>query len=71
MDECPFLTTSEQKVKCFKECAFSTEKNNNDKCPFKKIKFSYNNLRGICNDYFIEEEESQTYYTKLKIANFL
>lgn len=44
MDDCPFLTTSDEKVECFKECAFFKEKDNRNLCPFKRIELSKGNL---------------------------
>lgn len=37
MSECPFLTTYENEVECFKECALYEWKENGGVCPFKNI----------------------------------
>jgi len=35
--ECPFLTTLDEEIKCFKECALYEYKNNEGICPFKEL----------------------------------
>lgn len=37
MEECPFLSTYESDVECFKECALYNYKGTGGICPFKKI----------------------------------
>lgn len=37
MTECPFLSTYEGDVECFKECALFNYKETGGICPFKKI----------------------------------
>ncbi|MFU0825236.1 hypothetical protein [Clostridium sp.] len=52
MSRCPFLSTYESKVNCFKECAFYNYEDTNGVCPFKRIdeemflekKMRYNDL---------------------------
>ena len=38
MNQCPFLSCAEEKVLCFKECAFYEYETSDQGCPFKKIK---------------------------------
>lgn len=44
MDDCPFLTTTDEKVECFRECVFFKEKGDHNLCPFKKLESSKGNL---------------------------
>ena len=37
MSQCPFLSTVEEKVSCFKECAFYEEECSAEGCPFRKV----------------------------------
>jgi hypothetical protein len=36
--QCPFLSTAEDKVDCFNECSFFEYEGSGEGCPFKKIK---------------------------------
>jgi len=36
--QCPFLSCTEEKVPCFKECAFYEYETSDLGCPFRKIK---------------------------------
>lgn len=36
MEECPFLSTYDEYVECFKECAFYDCADNGGECPFKQ-----------------------------------
>lgn len=38
MVQCPFLSTTEEKVDCFKKCVFHEEVEANEQCPFKNLK---------------------------------
>jgi len=38
MSKCPFLTTTEEDVSCFKECVLYKWPDNDGKCPFKMVK---------------------------------
>ncbi len=42
MYKCPFLTTYEEEIECFKECALYNWKENESKCPFVEAKYSNN-----------------------------
>lgn len=59
MSLCPFLTTYENKVDCFQECAFHTSSGSTEKCPFKDIKdTSYQKLiRAKDYDFFHKDED--------------
>lgn len=37
MEECPFLSTYERDIECFKDCALYNYKGTGGICPFKKI----------------------------------
>lgn len=37
MDECPFLSTYDKDVECFKGCALYNYKDTGGICPFKKV----------------------------------
>lgn len=36
--QCPFLSTAEDKVACFSECSFYEYEGSGEGCPFKKVK---------------------------------
>ncbi|ARC85134.1 hypothetical protein U732_3860 [Clostridium argentinense CDC 2741] len=38
MSKCPLLTTFEEEVECFKECALYRWSENENKCPFAELK---------------------------------
>lgn len=38
MSKCPFLTTIDEDVECFKECSLYKWVDNSGKCPFNQIK---------------------------------
>jgi len=60
MLQCPFLTTIDEEVDCFNECALHKWQENNEKCPFVEVKnykpFSINNI--FDNDLFNEDKIS-------------
>ena len=37
MSQCSFLSTAENKIDCFCECAFSNWEENSEGCPFKNL----------------------------------
>ncbi|KAJ49486.1 hypothetical protein BD780_002159 [Clostridium tetanomorphum] len=37
MTECPFLSSSDDRIECFKECALYNYKENDGVCPFKAL----------------------------------
>lgn len=37
MGKCPFLSTDDERVQCFKECVFYKCSDFDGKCPFKQI----------------------------------
>jgi hypothetical protein len=49
--QCPFLSTVEDKVDCFNECSFFEYEGSGEGCPFKKVKgnktFSIKDLLNI------------------------
>ncbi len=45
MSQCPFWSTSDQKVNCYKECPFFIQKESideQDECPFKLLDVKHN-----------------------------
>lgn len=38
MSKCPFLTTYEEEIECFKDCALYKWAENDNKCPFVELK---------------------------------
>lgn len=38
MEDCPFLSTYDNKIECFNDCPFYNYKENGGLCPFKNIK---------------------------------
>ncbi|WP_243143376.1 hypothetical protein [Clostridium estertheticum] len=61
MLQCPFLTTMEEEVECFKECDLHKWSDNGGKCPFVELKdfkpFIINNITDY--DIFSEDRNSQ------------
>ncbi|MBW9169728.1 hypothetical protein [Clostridium estertheticum] len=61
MLQCPFLTTTEEEVECFKECDLHKWSDNGGKCPFVELKdfkpFIINNITDY--DIFSEDGNSQ------------
>ena len=59
MSQCPFLSSIEEKVTCFTECAFYEYEGSGDGCPFKKAKgqkrFSFKEILRL--DYDKSEED--------------
>lgn len=59
MTQCPFLTTLENKVECFKSCVFHEFEETNGECPFRTIaELSKSNVKSIYDDYYVEEEDN-------------
>ena len=47
---CPFLTSQDEEVECFKECAFFNEGIKGEECPFAKVDFKQINMEYEQND---------------------
>lgn len=46
--DCPFLSTYDNEVECFKDCALYNYKGNGGNCPFKNIaEYKINKLKDI------------------------
>mgnify|MGYP001574071274 FL=1 len=61
MLQCPFLTTMEEEVECFKECDLHKWSDNGGKCPFVELKdFKPFIIKNITDyDIFSEDRNSQ------------
>ncbi|KOF56245.1 MULTISPECIES: hypothetical protein [Clostridium] len=72
MDDCPFLTTTEEKVECFRECVFFKEKGNHNLCPFKRLESSKNTSAGLYEYVSMKDDENDIieHYKKYIGANF-
>lgn len=58
MSQCPFLTTLENKVECFKGCAFYELEETNGECPFRMITgLSKSNTNEFYENYYLDNEE--------------
>lgn len=58
MNQCPFLTTLENKVECFKGCAFYELEETNEECPFKMITgLSKSNTKDFYDNYYLEDQD--------------
>lgn len=58
MSQCPFLSTCDNKVACFENCAFYKLEETNGECPFKSITCqSKYKLRRIQYNHYMEDEE--------------
>ncbi|MFL0252284.1 hypothetical protein ACJDT4_17865 [Clostridium neuense] len=58
MDDCPFLTTSDERVECFKECVFFKEKNNHNLCPFKRAEANKSNATALYEYVTMKDDEN-------------
>lgn len=72
MDECPFLTTSDEKVECFSECVFFKEKGNYNLCPFKRVELGKKGVTGLYDYISIKDDENDIieHYKKYVGSNF-
>lgn len=65
LNQCPFLSTLEEKVQCFNECPFYEFECNGEGCPFKKAKgnkaFSIKEILSFDADDEIEEFDSEEF----------
>ncbi len=58
MSLCSFLSTTREKVECFKTCAFYKYEDNNGECPFNDlVNFKKDNTKNDYDDYYLEEED--------------
>jgi hypothetical protein len=66
--ECPFLSTYDEEIECFKECALYNYKGNGGICPFRNIShinsksyeaeiFSFEKEVGSIKDSYEEKKE--------------
>ncbi|EQB87492.1 hypothetical protein SDC9_177755 [bioreactor metagenome] len=60
MSKCPFLTTRDEVVECFKECSLYKWTENENKCPFVELKnFKSISIKNIYDyDLFREDKTS-------------
>ncbi|MDP4088764.1 MAG: hypothetical protein Q8930_05775 [Bacillota bacterium] len=74
MCQCPFLSTVEEKITCFKECAFFQYEgcSNGEGCPFKKIKsgkpINIKDIIGI--DFNYDDEEDKEFIDRIYVKNY-
>lgn len=62
MSQCPFLSSIEEKVSCFTECAFYEYEGAGDGCPFKKVKGQKGfNFKEILQFDFDKREEDDLF----------
>lgn len=73
MEKCPFLSTVNEKVNCYKECPLYTYELNDEGCPFKKAALSQKisikdiDLYGYEKENDIEDEDS---YVDIYVKNY-
>ncbi len=73
MNQCPFLSTVEEKIPCFKECGFfEFEGSNGDGCPFKKVKNTKSiNIKEIISmDFNYDNEEDKDFLERVYVKSF-
>lgn len=56
MRECPFLSTYDSNVECFRDCALYNYKDNGGMCPFTNL-MEYNSIRSKSRNDLIESIE--------------
>ncbi|MDP4143062.1 MAG: hypothetical protein Q8936_01080 [Bacillota bacterium] len=58
MGQCPFLTTSAEKIDCFKECAFYNCSYTGGDCPFRNLTGMYaGKVKKMYDFYFCDSDE--------------
>lgn len=58
MSKCPFLSSVDETITCFSECAFYEYEGNEEGCPFKSVKGQKKSfLKEILQFDFDKEEE--------------
>lgn len=72
MCQCPFLSTQEEKITCFKECALFEYEGNGDGCPFKKAKAVKTiNIKEIVSlDLSYDNEEDKEFLERIYVKNY-
>ncbi|NLP27946.1 MAG: hypothetical protein GX370_04130 [Clostridia bacterium] len=72
MCQCPFLSTAEEKVTCFKECSFYEYEDDGSGCPFKKIKSIKSiNIKDIIGlDGVYDREEDKEFLERIYVKNY-
>lgn len=71
MNNCPFLSNIEEKILCFKECAFYEFEASSEGCPFRKVKgYKALNLKDILS-FDLEKSEEESYTESLYIKEYL
>lgn len=57
--ECPFLSTYDEEIECFKKCALYNYKGNGGICPFSNISHinTKPNVGGYIKDCYVEKNE--------------
>lgn len=71
MSQCPFLSTMEEKVICYKECALYEYEGSGDGCPFKRLKSrKVINIKDIITiDYTYDGDEDKTLIERIYSKN--
>lgn len=62
---CPLLTTSDEKVECFSDCALYNYEENSGECPFMSQVEESNNLFKNSYEYNILKNKEKEYFSDL------
>ncbi|MDT8715206.1 hypothetical protein IAI10_00730 [Clostridium sp. 19966] len=72
MSLCPFLSTSDEKINCYKECPFYHYEEDSEGCPFRKSKAkSTINMKEIAGfDLTYDNEEDKQFIERIYVKNY-
>lgn len=71
MNQCPFLSSVEEKIPCFKECAFYEYETISEGCPFRKVKGHKSlNIKEFLN-FDIESKNDDDYFDDVFIKEYM
>lgn len=62
VSQCPFLTTAQEKVQCFDECAFYNWGDSSGICPFKNLNSTKSYSTKNMFNYHVYDENPNAFY---------
>lgn len=72
MVKCPFLSTHDENIECFQNCAFYNLEDTNGECPFKAVTGKVNHkVRRLHYNYYMDEEEIFDFDEKYRKVGYL
>lgn len=71
MAKCPFLTTYEEEIECFKECSLYKWNENENKCPFVELKNFKSVVKKNIYDYDLFRDDKSSPISILYSENYV